>query len=160
MANQNVNVAHNKVSDLKKLHADLGAYTCKCLTIACREISSYAKSHHRYKDRTRRLTNAIRFKVIGNERNRRQMLGQVYVDTNEVPYADYIEEGTEPHIIRARRVKRLRFFWERIGKVVYMKQVSHPGNSAYNYLRDARRSVSISAIFEREKANLIRELTK
>lgn len=41
------------------------------------------------------------------------------------PQANYMEEGTQPHIIRPRRAKALRFHVG--GRVVFAKMVRHPG---------------------------------
>jgi len=35
--------------------------------------------------------------------------------------------GTKPHVIRAKRAKYLRFYWPKVGKVVYFTAVNHPG---------------------------------
>jgi hypothetical protein len=45
---------------------------------------------------------------------------------SRLPYASYVEEGTPPHIIRARNVKNLRF-QGRSGDIVYAPYVNHPG---------------------------------
>lgn len=44
------------------------------------------------------------------------------------PQATFREEGTRPHTIRARNAPVLRFFWPKVGRVVFFKQVNHPGN--------------------------------
>lgn len=39
-----------------------------------------------------------------------------------------LHEGAKPHIIRPRRQGgMLRFYWARAGRVVYFRQVRHPG---------------------------------
>lgn len=58
------------------------------------------------------------------------------VDVN-VPYATFLTEGTRPHPIVARRASVLRFFWGRIGKVVYFRRVNHPGTKPNLWYRDA-----------------------
>jgi hypothetical protein len=42
-------------------------------------------------------------------------------------YATMVHDGTRPHIIRPRTKKVLRFYWKRKGKIVYSRQVRHPG---------------------------------
>lgn len=42
------------------------------------------------------------------------------------PQAKYTDEGTEPHVIRARNKKALRFRYR--GRIVVVKLVNHPGN--------------------------------
>lgn len=49
-------------------------------------------------------------------------------------YAYWQHEGAGPHVIAARNVKFLRFYWQRIGEVVITKRVNHPGNPALKYL--------------------------
>lgn len=41
----------------------------------------------------------------------------------------YVVRGTRPHMIYPRRAKRLRFYWDKKGRIVYAKQVSHPGTA-------------------------------
>ena len=57
---------------------------------------------------------------------------------NTAPHASFIEHGTKPHVIRARRVNFLRFEWPRgSGNIVFRRAVYHPGNRAYRFLWDA-----------------------
>jgi hypothetical protein len=48
-------------------------------------------------------------------------------------------EGTVPHVIRARRRPYLVFFWRRVGHVVRMRQVNHPGTQPNRFLTNALR---------------------
>lgn len=48
-------------------------------------------------------------------------------------------EGTVPHVIRARRRPYLVFFWRRVGSVVRMRQVNHPGTQPNRFLTNALR---------------------
>ena len=59
----------------------------------------------------------------------------VLMGGREAPYAKFIEYGTRPHIIRARRAMALRF--EVHGDVVYAKYVRHPGTRAQRILARA-----------------------
>ena len=61
------------------------------------------------------------------------------ISTN-IEYAPHVEFGTRPHVIRARNAKALRFRWH--GRIVYFKQVNHPGTAAKSFLRRALREVS------------------
>lgn len=54
---------------------------------------------------------------------------------HEAPYAPFIEYGSKPHIIRARRARALRF--EVHGETVYVKYVRHPGTRAQRILNRA-----------------------
>lgn len=66
----------------------------------------------------------------------------VFVGVENVPYALFHHEGTRPHIIRARRANYLRFVSSRTGKVVYTKQVNHPGTKPNRFLVNALQVLS------------------
>ena len=72
---------------------------------------------------------------------------EVTVHTSNVKYARLVEEGTRPHIIRAKNKKAL--YWE--GAKHPIKSVRHPGSRAKPFLIPA---------FEKEKEVLIRDLEK
>lgn len=55
-------------------------------------------------------------------------------------YAAAVEDGSAPHIIKARRKKALRFVVD--GEVVYAKSVRHPGTPARPFLGKAARLVA------------------
>lgn len=64
------------------------------------------------------------------------------------PHAPFVEEDTAPHLIRPRRAKVLRFVSG--GRVIFARQVRHPGTRGRHMLRDgvaagARRSVRVVA---------------
>jgi hypothetical protein len=51
------------------------------------------------------------------------------------PLGTFIQKGTRPHVIRAKNAPMLRFYWPKVGRVVYFKSVNHPGtkpNRFYN----------------------------
>lgn len=56
-------------------------------------------------------------------------------------HAKWVHEGTKPHPIKARTKKTLRFFWARVGRVVYPRQVQHPGNEPNRFLTRAMHQV-------------------
>jgi hypothetical protein len=47
----------------------------------------------------------------------------------EAPYAQYVIEGTRPHVIRASSGRSLSFYWPKIGGQAFFKSVNHPGNA-------------------------------
>ena len=55
--------------------------------------------------------------------------------------AIFVIQGTEPHVIRAKRAPQLVFFWKKVGRVVSFKSVNHPGTKANNYLLASLRRV-------------------
>jgi hypothetical protein len=63
--------------------------------------------------------------------------GGIEVDLKAVPYAGYVMYGTKPHVIRARRAPALRFYWPKVGRVVFFKKVNHPGTKANRFLERA-----------------------
>jgi hypothetical protein len=65
--------------------------------------------------------------------------GGVSVD---VPYAAAVHEGARPHVIRARRAPFLRFYWPKVGRVVFFKSVNHPGNAPNPFLTNAGHRVA------------------
>lgn len=58
----------------------------------------------------------------------------VLVVTEGVPYAYMHHEGTDPHVIRPRTRKALR--WLGRGGVLFAAKVNHPGTQANRYLAD------------------------
>ena len=70
--------------------------------------------------------------------SRNRVVWDVVVD---VPYAKAQAFGARPHVIRGNPT--LRFYWGKVGKVVYFPKVNHPGNPANpwwdNWLREAPR---------------------
>ena len=58
---------------------------------------------------------------------------------SDLPYALYHHEGTRPHTIRARRSRRLVFFWPKAARVMFLPRVRHPGTRPNRYLTDALR---------------------
>lgn len=62
--------------------------------------------------------------------------------TASSPHAKFVHEGTRPHLIRVRPGKRtLRFFWLRVGAIVYPVSVKHPGTKANPFLTRAMHQV-------------------
>lgn len=62
---------------------------------------------------------------------------RVYVgpDVSAVPYANYVEYGTAPHVIRPANARALRF--QIGGTTVFARSVKHPGTKAHPYMRPA-----------------------
>lgn len=64
--------------------------------------------------------------------------GRVGVDGRRFPYAASVEGGARRHKIPKvpkGKGKWLRFYWRRVGHVVYFKQVHHPGQTGKAFLR-------------------------
>lgn len=69
------------------------------------------------------------------------------VNTSNVKYARYVEEGTKPHVIKPRRKKYL--YWE--GAKHPVKKVNHPGSKEKPFLIPA---------FKKEKPEFIKRIQK
>lgn len=77
-------------------------------------------------------------KLYGSIKGRYAMLGAKghnYLVKASAKHAIYIEEGTRPHIIKAKNAKALRFFSG--DKPVFVKQVNHPGTKASPFMEPA-----------------------
>ena len=72
---------------------------------------------------------------------------EVTVHTSNIKYARGVEEGTRPHIIKAKNKKAL--YWK--GAKHPVKSVRHPGSRAKPFLIPA---------FEKEKEVLVKDLEK
>jgi hypothetical protein len=83
-------------------------------------------------ERTGRLRRTIRQETGRNQHG--QYIHVVAGDAT-TPYLGYVLYGTDPHIIRPRTKKALRFTVH--GRVVFAKVVHHPGNAGRNFLGQA-----------------------
>lgn len=64
-----------------------------------------------------------------------QRNGKVLILRNPAKYARAIDQGSPPHIIRAKNAKYLRFFLN--GRIQFRKSVKHPGNRPFRFLKAA-----------------------
>jgi len=62
--------------------------------------------------------------------------GDAYIITPLISYAIFIERGTRPHEIVARRARALRFVWR--GSVVFFRRVLHPGTRPNPFIARTR----------------------
>ncbi len=85
---------------------------------------------HPYTDRTGALTRSIRRGGVGW--HGKELRGEV---TSGVHYGKYVEQGTRPHPIVARRARVLHFIVD--GKEMFTPQVWHPGSRPYPFLGPA-----------------------
>jgi hypothetical protein len=59
-------------------------------------------------------------------------------------YGHLVNSGTRPHVIRPRQMNgTLRFYWRKVGRVVYFKKVNHPGQAAKGWLTIPARNEAI-----------------
>lgn len=64
-------------------------------------------------------------------------LGFAVMVGSEDPIALIHHEGTEPHLIRARNSPVLVFWWPKIGQLMRVRYVNHPGTQPNRYLTDS-----------------------
>lgn len=55
-------------------------------------------------------------------------------DLEIAPHAKWLNEGARPHEIKPVRARSLVFFWPRVGRVVFLKRVWHPGYLGDRYI--------------------------
>lgn len=80
----------------------------------------------------RRVTGTLRRSIF--ERTEESGTSVSAATGTNVAYAKSLEYGAAPHVILAVRAKMLSFIVG--GKRVFAKQVNHPGNRAYYFMRD------------------------
>ncbi len=81
---------------------------------------------------TLRLHNAIVKRVVSYKGR-----PAVTVGFSGVPYGIHHHDGTRPHIIRPRRKKVLAFYLPKAGKVIFAREVHHPGTKPNRFLTDS-----------------------
>lgn len=87
--------------------------------------AQHARQHAKFRDRTGRLRDSTKHRVrMGRYRSRVRLRWRRR-------YALFVEAGTRPHVIRAKRKKYLRFVSR--GRLVFAKQVNHPGTRPYKF---------------------------
>lgn len=85
----------------------------------------HVESNASFRDRSGKLRRSTHHRVlIGRNKSRVRLRWRPR-------YATFIEYGTRPHIIRARRRQFLRFVVG--GRVVYARKVNHPGTRPYKF---------------------------
>lgn len=109
------------IRSLQQLGPSLEAAARNILTETTAFAADAARTSPSFKDRTGALRGGIRRIVRGNFH---QSVG-AGMSGPSTGYAQWVEDGTRPHIIRARNAKYLRFVQD--GVVRYAKQVQHPG---------------------------------
>lgn len=57
-------------------------------------------------------------------------------------YASAVEIGARPHMIYPVNSRMLRFYWRKVGRVVNLERVRHPGQRGKGYLDQAAQSVA------------------
>lgn len=76
---------------------------------------------------------ALSLKRIGPIVTGNRVTGRV---GSNLPYAASVQSGAAPHTFGARGNHRLRFYWRKVGRVVYPWYVKHPGQKGKRFLVD------------------------
>jgi hypothetical protein len=135
--------------DLSQFRA-LRGQTLALLGHACEDVADggaddaveNAKSQGRFKDRTGNLRRSIAVTKRARFDGRRAIAEAAARTT----YAAHVEWGTRPHVIRARRVPNLVFYWPKIGRMFVGPKVNHPGTSGRFYMSMGARHAYYSMI--------------
>jgi len=118
-------------------------------SLAVKTAEDHAKAHVKLYSKFKRrrsqgsLKDATLSRHRGTWRSRRLQI-EVYV--KERGYEQAIEYGSRSYTARgstpivARNARFLRFFWPKVGRVVFFRKVMHPGNKPYKFLYNATRS--------------------
>ena len=93
--------------------------------VAGKHSIDHVQRYPAFRPRTGRLQRGQQYQV------RRLSSGRLLKLYNDVPYANPIDKGSRPHIIRARRALALRFVWH--GELRFFSKVNHPGNRPYKF---------------------------
>ncbi len=150
-----------KLSDITLTNEEIGRYLKAALRSSCKLIRDYARTHHRYKDVTGKLTQGIRYNVYSGTRSKNQetWYGSVgYVNDAARPdYAKWQLYGTGlyspegAHIIRPKSASFLRYKGEN-GQYRNRWITTHSteGIKGQDYLRNAyiKNKVKIDNTFE------------
>ncbi len=113
----------------------------------------YARRSHPHKDQTGRLTGSVRGRLEVSTPG-----AAVGVLEARAPYAKFVERGTQPHVIEARRRKALH--WEDGGGHRFARRVQHPGTEPRPFMapaadvaqRHIERSIELDILLNVERA--------
>jgi len=115
--------------DLSEVEAACHAYEKQLVRVVHQAVETAVKAgvreavtRRRYKDRTGMLTQTAEGRVLI-----RLADGAVGEMRWLQRYASYVDAGTRPHVIDARRKPELAFFWAKAGRMFFGPRVNHPG---------------------------------
>lgn len=118
------------IESAKKAGREMPTFLKDQMVRATTDIQNEAKrvAPERFKNQTGNLRRSIFKEVRGAE------YGRVYV-SSDAPYAEGVEKGTKPHVIRPKNGKHLVF--KAGGKTIFAKKVNHPGSKPYPFMEPA-----------------------
>jgi len=115
--------------ELSKLEADTRALAHQALDQAAAHTAFLARNTNLFKDRT----GAARSSVTRGQSG--EWAFYVRAGGRGAKHVLFLEEGTKPHVIAARRRKFLRFTVD--GVVYFRRKVQHPGTKPRPFMREA-----------------------
>lgn len=129
------------IADLKRIERDITAGARQALGQTAALAVEIAKSTTAFKDQTGKLRASI---------HRGQKSTWHHFVKASTPYAKFVEEGTRPHPIEARRKAALRFV--QAGTLRFAKRVQHPGTKATHFMQKAQEAAGRELVRMLEEA--------
>jgi hypothetical protein len=123
---------------VRRIHKRFENAHRQMVNTALRDAGEFATNHVRSFSKFKRrsatgsLKDATRWRLL-----RRKNVATLVIKSTKKT-ASFIDLGTRPHIIRARRAKTLKFVWR--GGLRFYKKVNHPGNRPFRFLWNATRA--------------------
>ena len=118
------------IGEIKKAHSafvsKLNAVVKKNLIETARDVQDRVIADDSFKGN--KLRHSIRYSVPSNTKIK------VYTSAK---HASFVEDGTRPHVIRARRAKTLAFYSETLNRFVFPRSVNHPGTKPTKFFSRA-----------------------
>lgn len=105
-----------------------GAMVNRAMAQMDAEVRGHVRDQATFRHRTGAAKAGVRTRIVRLKSGVRMRI------TNVAPHAKYLEFGTKPHIITARRGSSLSFYWARMGKRMSVKRVRHPGTKPYRFM--------------------------
>src|SRR5262245_6305040 len=121
------------VTAVRKLARDAGTLAARERFDAVRKDTPVSKPHA--KDPSPRRGGTLRgaWKLTSSHGS----TGSTFTLSNPTEYASFQESGTGPHPIRPRRPGGfLVFYWPKVGAVVFLRHVNHPGNPPLYFVKN------------------------
>lgn len=132
--------------ELDKFAVLIEGYPSKVYSNVCDAVKKSTFNVEKYAKENLTRNGSVDTGLLRNSVNSKLALTTGTVSTN-TKYARYVEEGTKPHIIRARKARFL--YWN--GAKHPVKQVNHKGSKAKPYMIPA---------LEKEEPNFFKALEK
>lgn len=130
--------ADGVIASLRSLRAELANGMVRTLERTAAEAKDLARSTTAFRDRTGALRGSIETRAAGWTSDAYRAVVRA-----GAKQAVFVEAGTVPHVITARRAKALRFVVA--GRVVFRGSVRHPGRRATHFMHNT--AVAMEPLF-------------